>query len=109
MLLDSQYSSYHIIRVNYKVCQGFADGLMYCGVINPLHAFQTERALQVLDQSGLYGHKEVVQIVFPPSVVCQTVAPAALRLQVGHVEIIHTDVVEALSDWQPFAEHKQTS
>ena len=77
------------------------------GVINANRTFQTERPLDVAIQFWKHPIEEVEEVVLPHSVVGQSIAPTAAGKQIGHIQVIHSDMIEAVANGETFAEHHQ--
>ena len=107
MFLHSQHPFYHVVSMNHKIGQSFANGFVQGGVVFSFYSLQHKRAFDVAHQLWQYTGEEVIEIIFPCAVIRQAIAPPASRESVCLVDIVHADMIKPLADRQTFSKHKK--
>ena len=93
----------------HTICQRLTNSLVGRRVIIALHTLQSEWTLKVYCQFCKNPTEEVIQIIFPSTIIRYAVAIAHVAHQVGLVYIVHSEIREAFTHRESFSEHEQTS
>ena len=91
--------------MNNHICNGFTHSLGLKRIVFAHYTVHTERVRQITCQFRNDHADKVEQVVFPSPIVCQSVAIALVAYQIGFINVVHSQIVETLTDWQSFAKH----
>ena len=89
------------------ICESLSDGLVLWSVIHSLDPLHTERPRKVCRDFRYHPAEELVKVVFPPAVVCQSVTVTFITDEVAEIEVIHTEIGKTFLHGQSLAEHHQ--
>ena len=89
--------------------ESFSNSLVLWSVIHSLYTFHMEWSRKVCRDFRYYSAEELIEVVFPTSVVSQSVAVTLITDKITEIKVIHTEVGEPFLYGQSLAEHHQTS
>ena len=82
---------------------------MLWGVIHSLDSLHTERPRKVCCDFGYHPTEELIEVVFPTTIVCQSVTITLVTNEVAEIKVVHSEIGEPFLYRQTLAEHHQAS
>ena len=105
VFLNLQNAIKHQVGMYDGIRHGFSNCLMLRCIVIPFYAIHLKRPRKFLCQARKHIGHEVIQVVFPCSIVCEAVTVPLLTHKMRLVNIIQTQIIEPFSYRQTLAEH----
>ena len=90
------------------ICKGFSDGFVLWGVIHSLDAFHPEWSWKVCRYFGYHSAEELIEIVFPATIVCKPVTVTFITDEIAEIDVVHSEIGKPFLNGQTLAEHHQS-
>ena len=82
---------------------------MLWGIIDSLDSFHSEWSRKVCRYFGNYPAEELIKVVFPTTIVCQSVTVTLITDEVAKIKVVHPEIGKTFLYRQTLAEHHKSS